>query len=503
MSKHAIMWEDVSRGPRVAPADASGYDDIPVAFGQCGKSDANVIVVMLDDLDLASNHSIVLHWTNNITGSGMVLKPETKRPATTSLAKRYLIPPISGQHRCFHTSSYPPCINATLIDAMPSDDDLLARLNALKKSSVSFDTTYSSSVAASQPPKPTDDLATRFARLGSASPSSSPQPTRKTSSSDARASIVAPGEPSFLQSVADGIGGSNIEFNEEDEKSLEELLGELKETVGDKTEWDLSGKEQQDVGRLLKDMKRILPEVVNSRAQDSNARSSDRLQAPKEELTDWESIEINIGSGALATGALATGAGEDGDEEHGEDGADKKQTEDEEADDLIARVMAELEISKKYDPPSPPPEDNHSDSGEHKKDEGGDVGLALPSAPTELPEDDFERTKAIEDAFTARLAALSAPSPSQTDSLGLPSAPSFSPHKKPPIGSIFQKRIDDEIDTWCIICQDDATLKCLGCDGDLYCQLCWTEGHRGESAGFDEKTHKVVLYAKRKKQAAS
>jgi hypothetical protein len=299
--------------------------------------------------------------------------------------------------------------------------------------------------------------------------------------------------------VAEGIGGSNVEFNDEDEKSLEELLGELKETVGDKADWELSGKEQQDVGRLLKDMKRILPEVVNSRAQDSKARSSDALQGPKEKLTDWESIEVNVGSGAVA-------AEHEVDEEHDDDGAGKKPTEDEEADDLIARVMAELEISKRYDPQSSPPEDDHSESGDHKNDKGqeeGDASLALPSAPTELQEDDFERTKAIEDAFTARLAALAAPSPLQTDSLGLPSAPSFAPRKKPPIGSNLQKRIEDEIDTWCIICQDDATLKCLGCDGDLYCQLCWTEGHRGESAGFEEKTHKVVLYAKRKKQAAS
>jgi hypothetical protein len=383
---------------------------------------------------------------------------------------------------------------------MPSDDDFLARLNALKPSSVSLGTNHSSSVAFSGAPKATDDLAARFARLGSASPSSSPQPSRTTSSNDISAPIAAPGAPSYLGGIAEGIGGNHVDFNEEDEKSLEELLGELKETVGDKEQWDLSSKEQQDVGKLLKDMKRILPEVVNSRAQDAAAKQARRAPGPKEELTDWESIEVNVGGGAVTTDK-----DEDYDDDEGEDGASKKATEEEETDDIIARVMAELEISRKYDPPSPPPED--SDNGEQRKDQatqkddGND--LSLPSAPTALPEDDFERTQAIEDAFTARLAALSAPSPSQTDSLGLPSAPSFSPRKKPPIGSNLQSRIDDEIDTWCIICQDDATLKCLGCDGDLYCQLCWTEGHRGESAGFEEKTHKVVLYARKKKQAAA
>ncbi|KAF1912550.1 hypothetical protein BDU57DRAFT_369597 [Ampelomyces quisqualis] len=378
---------------------------------------------------------------------------------------------------------------------MPSDSALLARLNALKKSSVSLGTNCSSPASPPRAPLPTDDLAARFARLGSASPSGSPQSSITALGNDAVASTGVSGAPSYLQGV-EGVGGSNVDFNEEDEKSLEELLEELKETVGEKADWELSGEEQQDVGKLLQDMKRILPEVVNSRAQDNKARVSDGLQGPKEKLADWESIEVNIGGGA----------DDDVEEDHDDGEAVRKPTEDEEADDLIARVMAELEISKKYDPPFPRPEDDCSDPGDHKNDkaqEEGDTGLALPSAPTELPEDHFERTQAIEDALTARLAALSAPSPSQTDSLGLPSAPSFSPHKKPPIGSNLQQRIDDEIDTWCVICQDDATLKCLGCDGDLYCQLCWTEGHRGESAGFEEKTHKVVLYAKRKKQTAS
>lgn len=383
---------------------------------------------------------------------------------------------------------------------MPSDDDLLARLNALKKSSVSLGTNYNPSIATPST-QPTDDLAARFARLGSASPSSSPQPSRTTSTNNTRAPVAAPGAPSYLEGIAEGIGGSNVEFNEEDEKSLEELLGELKETVGDKSEWELSNREEQDVGKLLKDMKKILPEVVNSRAQDAKTRIPRDKLGPQEDLTDWETIEVNVGGGEVTPGT-----GNDADEHDDEDEDGKKPTEDEEANDLIARVMAELDISRKYDPPSPPPEDNEGpkqgdQEANQQNQNGGD--LSLPSAPTELPEDDFERTKAIEDAFTARLAALSAPSPAQTDSLGLPSAPSFSPQKKPPIGSNLQKRIDDEIDTWCIICQDDATLKCLGCDGDLYCQLCWTEGHRGESAGLEERSHKVLLYERKKKQAAA
>lgn len=387
-------------------------------------------------------------------------------------------------------------------DPSSTDDDLLARLNALKKSSVSLDTNYGASTTPTNPPKPTDDLAARFARLGSASPSGSPQPSRTTSTNNAGAPVVAPGAPSYLQGIAQGIGDSNVEFNEEDEKSLEELLGELKGAVGDRKEWDVSKEEQQDVGKLLKDMRKILPEVVNSRAQDSPGGNGKRNQPSKEELTDWESIEINVGSGDVGR------AQEDMENEEEEEGNEDKKTrtEDDEADDVIARVMAELEISNKYDPPSPPSGDDRSDSGGQKskpEENTTDDGFTLPSAPSTLPEDDFARSQAIEDAFTARLAALAAPSSSQADPLGLPSAPSFAPRNKPPVSANIQKKIDDEVDTWCIICQDDATLKCLGCDDDLYCQNCWMEGHRGESAGFEEKRHKAVLYSKKKKQQAA
>ncbi|CAG2056730.1 unnamed protein product [Timema podura] len=31
---------------------------------------------------------------------------------------------------------------------------------------------------------------------------------------------------------------------------------------------------------------------------------------------------------------------------------------------------------------------------------------------------------------------------------------------------------------WCIICNEDATLQCTDCDGDLYCNECFSKGHR-------------------------
>ncbi|BEJ17224.1 hypothetical protein CspHIS471_0606250 [Cutaneotrichosporon sp. HIS471] len=48
---------------------------------------------------------------------------------------------------------------------------------------------------------------------------------------------------------------------------------------------------------------------------------------------------------------------------------------------------------------------------------------------------------------------------------------------------------DDDLDSWCSICNKDAELRCRGCEGDLYCRACWSEGH-GTGPG-QERGHKV------------
>ncbi|KAF2186915.1 hypothetical protein K469DRAFT_705446 [Zopfia rhizophila CBS 207.26] len=404
-------------------------------------------------------------------------------------------------------------------DPTPTDDALLARLNALKKSSVSFDTTVSASISnpsPNAPSTPVDDLAARFMRLGSASPSESPKPSRTSSAQNAhentegkvegnkRTPVMAPGAPSYLEGIAEGVGGGGeVEFNEEDDKTLDQLLQEL----GPQEKWNISRTEETDVNKMLKEVKTILPQVCRESLRGSDAEGRGKSEGGEEErekLTDWENLEVDTGSGGVRAGREA-----------GSEGEGKERSEEQEAEEVIARVLAELEISRKCgggwedrDSGDAAEREESEDKGlvsriegntESDKKEGSEEeGLQLPSAPTSIPEDDLDKTQALEDALVARLSALS---PNSKSSFSLPAAPSFSPSKKPPkVTSSLPKYTDEEIDSWCVICNEDATLKCLGCDSDLYCQNCWVEGHRGVSAGFEERRHRAVIYNRSKKQ---
>ena len=121
-----------------------------------------------------------------------------------------------------------------------------------------------------------------------------------------------------------------------------------------------------------------------------------------------------------------------------------------------------------------------ADDADEQKDSNSNTAsseenaLSLPSAPTALQE-------------------LAEESPEDPTSL-LPSAPTFRPSEKrqspPEIPS------DEDVDSWCIICLENASIQCIDCDGSLYCDRCWTEFHKGESAGYEERRHKALAYEK-------
>lgn len=54
---------------------------------------------------------------------------------------------------------------------------------------------------------------------------------------------------------------------------------------------------------------------------------------------------------------------------------------------------------------------------------------------------------------------------------------------------------DEEL-PWCGICNEDASIRCKGCDGDLYCNACFKEFHVGE----DPNEHKPIKFVKKTKK---
>lgn len=172
--------------------------------------------------------------------------------------------------------------------------------------------------------------------------------------------------------------------------------------------------------------------------------------------------------------------------------------------DLISQFKDEIELEAALGNP-----DDEEDSAKQDQDEDGygndrgDADLALPSLPSnlaDLPNFAPQRPANMND-ITARMAALKAPS--TEDSFSLPSVPS----SKPSAGDKPVKRLtsktdytDDDIDGWCTVCLNDATLQCIGCDGDPYCTRCWREMHIGPAAAFDDRSHKAVQFTKAKKK---
>ncbi|XP_051476180.1 abscission/NoCut checkpoint regulator [Apus apus] len=121
----------------------------------------------------------------------------------------------------------------------------------------------------------------------------------------------------------------------------------------------------------------------------------------------------------------------------------------------------------------------------------------LPDSDEEVAEEEAIRRvlkQLTEEAALDEASGFNIP-PDQTAELG-PSQQN--PHKKAkqksqtPATTALARADDSDEDElpWCCICNEDATLRCHGCDGDLYCQRCFREGHDE----FDLKEHHTSRY---------
>ncbi|KAK4550306.1 hypothetical protein LTR36_003273 [Oleoguttula mirabilis] len=340
------------------------------------------------------------------------------------------------------------------------DCDLLARLNALKPSSVSLDPTPKASVdvEVNKPQTVEDKLADRLKALRSDVQEPASESRNRSQDADALTAQVRDEVASESDHMLDW------QQHDDSEQSLEELLAEL----GSHDELKLDPDDPKHVASLLKEAEKALP--VEHEAEAGKEVASERD-------LDW--VQVDAGEGTEA----------------GEGEVETTDRQDEEAaDDYVKRVLAEVEIERKYGMQGGSEGDNDELPA---RDTAGSTSLELPSTPSTLPRPPgTSRPQTYEDSeLEARFSKLG---------LNLPSTPSAPPSTKPKvtasIGSGKTKSklptyTDDDIESWCCICNEDGEVRCLGCDGDIYCQQCWREGHG--NGPRQERGHRAVRFVRK------
>lgn len=291
----------------------------------------------------------------------------------------------------------------------PSDDDdaLLARLNKLNQSNVSFgpSNSLSASAGASELDETPEDLIARFERL------------------NGRKFVNDHNQATSLNTIHDDESGIPS-------PTIEELLGQQ----GPEEQYTLSYTDLKEADELLAEAKRTLLDGDTPDQRTERERSVGSLSRSLRQSTHAIKPE---------------------------------QDEEAEAEASLQQILDEVELERQQEP-VPTGTSSQSDR--------------MPAHPTLAPPDSF-----------ASLVFPSTPD-SPLPSLALPSVPTAAPKPKsnPPGFS------DQDIESWCIICCANATVKCFGCDGDLYCWGCWREGHIGEDVGLEEKSHVWERAVKRK-----
>ena len=338
------------------------------------------------------------------------------------------------------------------------DDAFLSRLNALRPTTVSLRQDRDPNLLpplTSESEDTPDDLIARFQKLQSGrstSHASTAAETREYHGADA-----TPDRPAS--------------------PTLEELLSDLKaldQEVGDRP----SAKELQDT---LHDAQKAIDESKESAGNEHGGalgggqeRGAPAKQGTKAKRPTISCDELQDGEKAIAdsktalddarrhtAGIVAHAA------EHIEGKERMGKTEEEEAEEALAMILDGAE----WEEPSPPTTAKDRSESPARASTNGASKIDDPQPTNELVLPEVPRDFA------------------------LPSAPTTLPSKKP---AITMSKQDDDVETWCIICLEDATVRCVGCDGDLYCRRCWREGHTGEDAGYEEKMHKWQVYSKAK-----
>ncbi|RYP20905.1 hypothetical protein DL765_002555 [Monosporascus sp. GIB2] len=403
-----------------------------------------------------------------------------------------------------------------MTDPAGSDKFLLERLNALKPTTIALDPSPeyvpASTIEPAKPLSKEDALSERLKSLRSqidtgpatspgwvvhrsgngTNPSAPPPPTdAKSAQPHPSGAGDGPTEPGVSWSPTQAGTGDVDPLLHTDDQTLEELLADLGSDQAWLDEVAAEEEEHRRVNALLEELGKA---STNDRGhkvspshearRDSHGEDSDddsegdeMTRAADEVLAKaLDDVELEVNRPTTQTTASAVSS-------HGEQ---------------------KMDTNSSSEPANQPA----ADPQEGDREPVSSDPLKLPGVPLELqdpPElpSDADSDADFETSIASRMAALkvsssspggpvlpSAPA-SDVNSLGLPGAPTFAPHDRPVPGVARRLGFTDEDQrSWCVVCLEDGGVRCLGCDGDVYCARCWREMHVGPRAGYDERGHR-------------
>ncbi|KAF4879464.1 Abscission/NoCut checkpoint regulator [Colletotrichum siamense] len=384
-----------------------------------------------------------------------------------------------------------------------SDKSLLDRLSALKGGSpgVSLDRSSNAlnvsltGIEPAKPPSREDALSARLRSLRNTPEREVPPPQQQSHTSKAVGhETAARGEAASLSPA--GPRGSHPAaappqsqaptddvdpFLETDDQTLEDLLSD--EDLGSQEQWNFDPKaESAKVNALLEELSKASPaQHAPDSTDDGNGggKARDADDSDGEEMT--KEVETLL-SQALDDARLNTQPEDVPDPPSKHQGAADEAGEDQQGDGDPGFSLPSV------------PSTIAAPKSDKVHDDGSLPGLSLPSVPSGQP-----KHEDLDDDLAARMAALGGLGAPSEGGMGLPSVPTFQPADRA-VKRLTSKAgyTDEDADTWCTVCLEDATLQCLGCE-DVYCARCWHEMHIGPAAAFDDRTHKAVRFVKPKK----
>ncbi|KAH7027626.1 uncharacterized protein B0I36DRAFT_364805 [Microdochium trichocladiopsis] len=410
-----------------------------------------------------------------------------------------------------------------------SDKALLDRLNALKPTNVTLDSSSSTSITPAstiervKPPSREDALSDRLKSLRSqiGAESEASTITKKDSGSQPlhTAKNAAPTKDAPLQPPSSG-KGTTITSTTTSVASAPAPTG-VANADDDDDDPLLSMTDDQTLEDLLADLEsdqQWVEEVAAAEEQEQHRKAMALLEelSPGKDgaaVADDDGDDDGDGDSEHAASKVRT-AKKDGDESDSDNSDGDAMAR--EADDLIARAMDEIELERKNGVvPSPGYEGDPavmkdtatlSNDTSNNKDEDFAASIASRMAALNVSTPSASHHPQHKtQSNTTSLPSVPATEPDPFAAL-LPSAPTFSPQDpaaKPAVVTGVLRRTarrggaytDEDQKSWCTVCLDDATIRCLGCDddgagGNVYCERCWREMHVGPMAGFDDLGHK-------------